>query len=1428
MSTQTLTELPLIQQSGMDFDTVVAEIKDIIKNHPNWKTNWPEFYESDAGVMLINLMGWVMDNMSTKQDVLVNEMFLSTAQDEQNVLKLLKQIGYNPRKANSAKVAIRLDFNSIPTANIYLTKQRNLIENRINEICRFTGKNTSGGSTTYEVLKITDGKPDYLEAIILKAGSISYEVDKNNNTIYALEGETKYKEFTTDSSDGNYFDLNDDDIAADSIQVYIKKSMKKLIEVSSFISTDALDETKSYPYVTETNLDRTTRIRFGNKDILSSSRLIPAGTTISVFYRTTSGSAGNISPGFINTSLSLTASDGQSYTCTVTNDLLGNNGADAETIDNAKLNGPLSLRTMDRAVTYSDYNIILNQNANIFKSKTYTASNQPDGFKNYYGRYINPQEAFSIIMLNKNYQDVPAAQYNNFPWIDLTKQPRLNERYLFDKGDYDGSCSIGSTYFNFTAMLTDSTTKTFKNATLLRLSDAFNGALYSDSGAENSILKLKLSTEKTTENFFDNIEFSLMYPDDNTLATANQITMENNYLSHDENARYITSSYYDNDTPLDVSKSRYINLIVDGNSVMRIDLWSQRRHIIEDGEETDEWGSNEYYLKWTNTGIETAKESWGNSKLQSSAAYRDGIVELINKSIAGLTTDSSGNFKYLDGYSFQYFGMNMTNKNSAISNLSSSEYNFTFTINNNKTFKMKYTAEVFKSAYKALYTTTAPSSIAWNSLEGLACVLNYYFQSLNSDGFYVLNNSSWIKTTFKTYFNTSYPTAEVVEIVNTDTDEETSDDFTMIYNGYDLRIGASGSTLLADVTYVDDEKFSHTLKNVFWIEDYYNLNNDMFVHTLKGNSNRAKLAHDLIVEPTQAATYESLASFEKISDEEDETNGWFMIKSPITGNASSIMFKYDKQNDVEYGNFMKDYLGLSFNNAGYSYKAYGVRKIYMLKKDAIKASVVYNGEETTQNETLVAGNLIFQNSCITNNHDFTTLFANYKTSTSSSIVIGSTYDNFYYSGDSATDELLKTDIAGIEGQYMGYNTLANGVKSYYIDPNKSDLDVRFTSAKQDTNSLFAIEQDLDIVACDRVKILTKSINSKMPEGSAIKIQIDSYDPVVIDISEKQGSAITSSIVSVLKKSGEQDLIDNVNTIARDSYLCLNQIQIQNLTKENGKIIFSYPTNYNEANVKQTYKNFFGTNLENPDFYNLYPKSMFYTDCIVYVDTDMTEYYYCPTTEKSLKFTYRKLVETNSDGIITYTSREPDYYIEIQESELGDQKQYRFLLNKTENSKFPDTYFYMHFINDRTYEYDENGNLPETDENTLNAYMKNHMISGSKITFIKPYFRTYDIMATIKYNANFNQAEVVSKVNNAVDELCSIKNAEIAGSMSRAKILKTIMNIDGVEDCKINYFGYDYQNDSPSVDTLTADFFEILCINDTGDNTGKIFTFEVME
>ena len=72
-STQKLTQLPTIQYTGMDYSSVINQIRNIIEGNKNWKENWTEFYNSEAGTMLIQLMAYICDNLAVRQYVLRTE-----------------------------------------------------------------------------------------------------------------------------------------------------------------------------------------------------------------------------------------------------------------------------------------------------------------------------------------------------------------------------------------------------------------------------------------------------------------------------------------------------------------------------------------------------------------------------------------------------------------------------------------------------------------------------------------------------------------------------------------------------------------------------------------------------------------------------------------------------------------------------------------------------------------------------------------------------------------------------------------------------------------------------------------------------------------------------------------------------------------------------------------------------------------------------------------------------------------------------------------------------------------------------------------------------------------------------------------------------------------------------------------------------------
>ena len=248
-----------------------------------------------------------------------------------------------------------------------------------------------------------------------------------------------------------------------------------------------------------------------------------------------------------------------------------------------------------------------------------------------------------------------------------------------------------------------------------------------------------------------------------------------------------------------------------------------------------------------------------------------------------------------------------------------------------------------------------------------------------------------------------------------------------------------------------------------------------------------------------------------------------------------------------------------------------------------------------------------------------------------------------------------------------------------------------------------------------------------------------------------------------------------------------------------------------------YEKIFGTKYTNQEFFELYEEELepFMTEDGGFCPREANDY-------NKIKLTYKKKMP---DGTI----RKPDYYIEVSSSTGSDGNiKYKFSLRKTADSMFPDVPFYIHFVNDRTYALDASGNKKEYDEDELQEYMSKYKITGTDIYFLKPYFKTFDIAATIHYNSNFNLSDLKEEISNAIDENFGFEKADINKSVSKSKIIKTLMNCHGVESVNITYFGFDYTDQDTyknEVFELSADFYEILFLHEDVENAhGKIFTY----
>lgn len=683
-STQTLTELPSIHYTGMDYNTVISQIREIIENNSNWASNWTQFYNSEAGTMLIQLMAWVCDTLGVRQDLLYNEMFMSTASTEKAKRRLLNLVGYTRQSVSAASIPIAIQFDEVQGNTINLSNVRddeNDISSIVYNIYKFYGKDKNGDSKSYEILDTnSDGTINYTKSIKLAPGLSYYTTyDDGSETpkqLKAVEGSTVYREFTSDTSDGPSFVLEDSNIDLKTLVIYDVTNNQNILHqrVENFLDLNVLNGINICYTISMTD-DGYYQINYPTLDIVTygsetlEDRLFTAGNTIGVLYRTASGDVGNIASNYISVEDTAIDATGVTHNITITNILSGSGGKNEESMTSALKNYAQSIKTMNRAITITDYDTLLKQNDLVLNCKSYSPDNMPSKFKDYFGRRINPQEVFSFVILNKAFEDIPSDSLNYFPWVELNKDQVLNEKYVFgdavlnspiqstnsgvnvyikedstdesaleDRSDGDGSNFYE--HYNFKSIDEKDTTiyngRQLPNATLYKTSSIFGDYVSQELnniaiGKSNPCyLKIKFSNVTSDENYVKNMTNSFLDSKENLMTN-------NNVIKQETNATYVGSSLI---PTIDYINYKYLDFVLDDNLKFIINLQGERQKL----NNSDDISS--YYMKFSNdsSGLANKIEEY-EATLESNSAildfensydyanYRKGLIQQIRDQI---------------------------------------------------------------------------------------------------------------------------------------------------------------------------------------------------------------------------------------------------------------------------------------------------------------------------------------------------------------------------------------------------------------------------------------------------------------------------------------------------------------------------------------------------------------------------------------------------------------------------------------------------------------------------------------------------------------------------------------------------------------------------------------------------------------------------
>ena len=564
-----LASLPRTQFSGLDFDNIIADITELVTENPEYNKNWDDFLSSNAGRLMVEFFAYIADQLSTRMDWMVNENFIGTATQKKSVIRLLKLIGYNLDLPKAAKVDVNIVFDrpvgTVDFSGTGTGENLDLFSLSAVGLDGSERKNFEAISFNEEIQKY-----NYVESTI-KLETGSSESNSNlQHTVSFYEGRTFVFEIDVTTNNNFAFQLPQFPVLQNSARVYLinqaQDEQEELEQVLSFLDpraqreTDQAGELIKIPYILNVLDQNIVEVEFGPTSLLSSeSRRPVVGNKIRVYYRVGGGEDGNITKRSINITRRLEF-NGISTNVSFLNNFQGFGGEEGEDAAFASVVGPLQIKTVNKAVTEEDYDILLLGNTNIIKSKSYGNNNLPAQFFQRYNVFMKPLEVWNYSILNKpGWTEIPPSRYDDFQWIQLRLENRFNQKLSFTEGKFNDSYvffasqiqkNIDGTDSFFTIDNSDGndnddgdddgdddeTLIIPKNYILINTNQKFKNSL-----SENS--KIKITSKELSENYFFLTKENNIFNKQVELQNKAELDFSKGifYLKQEEKAYYVSS-----------------------------------------------------------------------------------------------------------------------------------------------------------------------------------------------------------------------------------------------------------------------------------------------------------------------------------------------------------------------------------------------------------------------------------------------------------------------------------------------------------------------------------------------------------------------------------------------------------------------------------------------------------------------------------------------------------------------------------------------------------------------------------------------------------------------------------------------------------------------------------------------------------------------
>ena len=310
--------------SDLDFDNIKSNLKTFLQDQPEFSDY---NFEGSGFSVLLDILAYNTHYLGFNANMLVNEVYLDSADIRKNIVSLAKMLGYTPSSVKAPTANISIVVNNATGSSLTMDKGTTFTS---------TVDGTTYQFVTNQVSTITplDGVYRFTDIIIYEGTLVTYR-------------------YTVDSSDVDQkFIIPSVNADTSTLKVTVQNSSVDTTSSVYSLATGvrSLDNTSKVYFLQETDTGKF-EIYFGDGVL---GKKLSDGNIVILEYVVTNKEESNGASAF---TLSSTI-DGFSNVSITTNSV-AQGGSEAESKESIRFNAPLQYTAQDRAVTSTDYETLV-------------------------------------------------------------------------------------------------------------------------------------------------------------------------------------------------------------------------------------------------------------------------------------------------------------------------------------------------------------------------------------------------------------------------------------------------------------------------------------------------------------------------------------------------------------------------------------------------------------------------------------------------------------------------------------------------------------------------------------------------------------------------------------------------------------------------------------------------------------------------------------------------------------------------------------------------------------------------------------------------------------------------------------------------------------------------------------------------------------